>query len=140
MSIESIKVRSCMDESILPLSPDTPLIVATSALCRNKLTGLPVVDAHMKVIGFLSEQDCIGKVLNESFYGYSDATVKDVMKSELVTIDPETSIIDLAQDMKSNRPRVYPVVENGKLLGVISRTDVLMALKRHIKEMKSTHI
>lgn len=140
MSIESIKVRSCMDESILPLSPDTPLIVATSALCRNKLTGLPVVDAHMKVIGFLSEQDCIGKVLNESFYGYSDATVKDVMKSELVTIDPETSIIDLAQDMKSNRPRVYPVVENGKLLGVISRTDVLMALKRHIKEMRSTHI
>jgi len=140
MSIESIKVRSCMDESILPLSPDTPLIVATSALCRNKLTGLPVVDAHMKVIGFLSEQDCIGKVLNESFYGYSDATVKDVMKTEIVGISPETSIIDLAQEMKQNRPRVYPVIENDKLLGVISRTDVLMALKRHIKEMKSTHI
>jgi len=140
MSIESIKVRSCMDESILPLSPDTPLIVATSALCRNKLTGLPVVDAHMKVIGFLSEQDCIGKVLNESFYGYSDATVKDVMKTEIVGISPETSIIDLAQEMKQNRPRVYPVIENDKLLGVISRTDVLTALKRHIKEMKSTHI
>ncbi|GLQ32071.1 CBS domain-containing protein [Litoribrevibacter albus] len=140
MTIESIKVRSCMDESILPLTPDTPLIVATTALCKNKLTGLPVVDSSLKVIGFLSEQDCIGKILNESFYGYTDATVKDVMQTDIVSISPETSIIDLAQQMKSNRPRVYPVVESERLLGVISRTDVLTALKRHIKKMKSTQI
>lgn len=140
MSIESIKVRSCMDESILPLTPDTPLIIATSALCKNKLTGLPVIDKSLKVIGFLSEQDCIGKILNESFYGYTDAVVMDVMQTDIVCISPETSIIDLAQQMKSNRPRVYPVVENERLLGVISRTDVLTALKRHIKDMKSTHI
>jgi predicted transcriptional regulator len=129
-----------MDESILPLTPDTPLIVATTALCKTKQTGLPVVDAQLKVIGFLSEQDCIGKVLNESFYGYSDATVKDVMQTDIVSISPEISIIDLAQQMKSNRPRLYPVVENGQLIGMINRTDVLTALKKHIKEMKSTQI
>ena len=140
MSIESIKVRSCMDESILPLTKETPLIVATTALCKHKLTGLPVVDSHMHLIGFLSEQDCIGKILNESFYGYSDASVADVMKTEMITVSPEMSIIDLAQQMKGNRPRIYPVIENEKFIGLISRTDVLTALKQHIKKMRSTHI
>jgi CBS domain-containing protein len=129
-----------MDESILPLTKDTPLIVATTALCKNKLTGLPVVNSQLQLIGFLSEQDCIGKILNESFYGYSDASVADVMQTETITVSPEMSIIDLAQKMKSNRPRIYPVIENERLIGLISRTDVLTALKQHIKKMPSTQI
>ena len=136
MSIESLKVRACMDESIVPLKTTTPLVEATRSLCKYHLTGLPVVDNDMHVVGFISEQDCLGIILNESFYGDTDASVADIMVKEVSTISPETSIIDLAEQMKKQRPRIFPVVEQEKLVGIISRTDILTALKRHMATKK----
>lgn len=132
MSIESIQVRTCMDESIVPLTTSTPLTEATKSLCRFHMTGLPVVDERNQVVGFLSEQDCLGVILNESFYGDTDSTVGKIMVTEVTTISPGTSIIDLAERMHKSRPRIFPVTENGKLVGVITRSDILTALKKHM--------
>ncbi|WP_299728738.1 CBS domain-containing protein [uncultured Endozoicomonas sp.] len=111
----------------------TPLSEATELLCRHHLTGLPVVDEHKKLIGFLSEQDCIQKLLGSSYHCDFDVLASDVMRKEVLTASPSESIITLAESMQNNKPKIYPVVEEGRLIGVNGRTQILTALREQLK-------
>ncbi|MGB1271430.1 MAG: CBS domain-containing protein, partial [Endozoicomonas sp.] len=100
---------------------------------NSRLHGLPVVDHNKKLIGFISEQDCIHKMLTSSYHGDFDLMASDVMRSEVLTVSPGDSIIELAASMQSDKPKIYPVIAEGKLLGVISRTQILQALRENLK-------
>ena len=95
-----------------------------------------MVDAQHKLVGFLSEQDCLATMLRDTYHNEQSATVSDCMyRGEVVTVDADTSVTDLAQQMTANKPKLYPVIDaERQLIGVISRSDVLRAIDLHLRE------
>ncbi|WP_033136426.1 CBS domain-containing protein, partial [Aeromonas finlandensis] len=88
----------------------------------------PVVDEKGHLIGWISEQDCIAVLLKEAYHCEQVAQVKDVMRKEVLTVGPDTSILTLAEMMMGQKPKIYPVVEEGRLIGVINRHNVMQAI------------
>lgn len=127
--MESLKVGEHMNQRPVTFTIDMPVAEAVERLLLAKQTGGPVIDVQNKVIGFLSEQDCLVQMIESSYYREQVALVKDIMKAEVLSIKPYTSIIELAQQMTTAKPKVYPVVDDdGYLLGTINRTALLHAL------------
>ncbi len=95
--------------------------------------GGPVVDTAHKVVGFLSEQDCLARMLLSSYHDEGLAYVRELMRKDVLTVHMDSGIIELAQLMLGLKPKIYPVVDdNGVLQGVISRTDVLRAIDQEL--------
>lgn len=101
---------------------------AVELLLKKKLIGVPVIDRDNNLVGYLSEQDCIEEMLNDAFHCEEPAAVSKVMQSNVMSVTPTTTIVEMAQIIIHNRPKNYPVIEDGKLVGLISRTNVLKAL------------
>lgn len=128
--MRSLKVSDVMWNHIEPIRCGTQLTKVVKTLLNNHVTGLPVVDENRQVLGFVSEQDCIHALLVSSYHCEGDPIVDDVMFRKPVTISPEMSVVDLAQNLGAGKPKVYPVVDHGKLIGIVTRTAILAELAR----------
>lgn len=124
-----------MNHRPVTFTSNMPVAEAVELLLQTKQTGGPVIDEHNKVIGFLSEQDCLMQMIESSYYREQVAQVKDIMKTEVLAIKSYTSVIELAQQMTTAKPKVYPVVDDdGYLLGTINRSALLHALDLHLHD------
>lgn len=132
--MESLKVKDYMNVRPVTFEKKMSLSVALDKLLTAKQIGGPVVDEHKKVVGFLSEQDMIHRLLKVGYYCQDTDNVNDCMRPDVLTVFPEDSIIELAETMSGQKPKIYPVVDidNGKLIGVITRRDVLKAISNQI--------
>lgn len=110
---------------------------AVERLIQHKLLGLPVVNDKKQVVGFLSEQDCIHSMLISSYHCEDSRSVDDIMSHQVLTAGPNESIIDLAQRMGKDKPKSYPVVADGKLIGLLTRSVILHALWENHAECKT---
>jgi CBS-domain-containing membrane protein len=128
--MESLKASDVMSNHIEPIRCGTPLTKVVKILLHNHITGLPVVDEHRKVIGFISEQDCIHALLVSNYHSEGDPVVDDVMFHNPVTISPEMAVVDLAQNLGAGKPKIYPVTDHGRLIGIVTRTAILAALAK----------
>lgn len=126
--MQSILVKDFMDSNPRAIHQNTPIRRAVEAMVAAKVIGAPVVDDGNHVVGFVSEQDCIKGMLNDSFYCEESPPVTAVMNHKVLTVSPDMSIIEVAEKMANSPPKNYPVVQNGRLVGVISRSRVLAAL------------
>ncbi|GAB1257188.1 CBS domain-containing protein [Aurantivibrio plasticivorans] len=125
----SILVTDYMDNDPHAIPVSANVRDAVESLLKSKVHGAPVVDEQHKLVGFVSEQDCIKELLNYAFYCEEPSPVTKVMRTEVITTTPETSIVELAENMTAQRPKNYPVVDNfGKLIGLINRSHILKAL------------
>ncbi|WP_394393252.1 CBS domain-containing protein [Shewanella woodyi] len=132
--MDSIKITEHMDRQPVLLTADMNLATAVDALLdRNKL-GAPVVDDAGHLIGFLSQQDCMSVMLKSSYHCDLVATVSDCMRTDVLWVSPEDSILKLAEQMLGPKPKVYPVVEEGKVVGTINRTNVLNAINIYMQQ------
>jgi len=82
------------------------------------------------VVGFVSEQDCIHALLVSNYHGEGEPNVDDVMFRDPLTVSPEMSLVDLAQNLGRGKPKVFPVVVDGRLAGIVTRTAILAELAR----------
>ena len=124
-------VRDTMQSRFHKLTPDTPILEAIRVLIRSNASGLPVVEGK-KLVGFLSSTDCL-KLLAEGVGGdVPDGPVRGFMSHEVKTVPPDMDVYYLAGLF-----RRYPVVEDGELIGVISRHDVLEVIQRFRKKPAS---
>lgn len=128
--MRSLKVSDVMWNHIEPIRCGTPLTKVVKTLLHNHVTGLPVVDDHRRVIGFISEQDCIHALLVSNYHCEGEPTVDDVMFRNPLTVTAEMSVVDLAQNLGAGKPKVYPVVDHDRLIGVITRSAILAELAR----------
>ncbi|EGR1022476.1 CBS domain-containing protein [Vibrio cholerae] len=128
--MDSLKVSDYMTLQAVTFSPDMSLSAALEKVVRSDNMGGPVIDAQRHVIGFLSEQDLLDKLVHASYHCQDAHLVSDCMHKEVLSVASETSIIELAAMMKVGKPKMYPVVSDGKLVGVITRRDVLRALSK----------
>lgn len=129
MNVKSALVRNYMAHDLISFHPETDVLDAIHELVKNRIAGAPVVDHHGELIGMLSELDCLKVALDASYYGHRGGPVSDYMTSEVVTVDAEMNIVDLAERFTTSRFRRFPVLKDGRLVGQISRRDVLRALE-----------
>ena len=128
--IRSLKVSDVMWSHIEPVRMGTQLNEVVKHLLANHVTGLPVVDAERRVIGFVSEQDCIHSMLVSSYHCEGSPIVDDVMFREPIAVTPDMAIVDLAQQLVKGKPKVYPVVDHGVLKGIVTRSVILSEMAR----------
>ena len=127
------KISDCMRRNPLTINVEENLIQAIETIVEYKLTGLTVIDGNGSAVGVLSELDCIQAVLT-ALYNDGDpehALVKDAMSTDLATCLPTDGIVEVAQSMLDSRQRRRPVLEDGKLVGQVSSSNILWALMEH---------
>ena len=122
------KVKDYMSASLVTLSPTTPILKAARLLVENRISGAPVVDHTGNLVGLLSEKDCMRIALQAGYHSEVAGTVEEYMHKDVKTVDAERNIVDVAMMFIEDDYRRYPVMKDGRLVGQISRRDVLRAL------------
>lgn len=128
---KSVKVRDYMNREVITLTPETNLFKAVDILVANQVSGAPVVDAEGHLVGVLSESDCLRGILNEAYFEETCGTVRSLMSEVVETIDVDADILKAAAHFVERGRRRLPVMEQGRLVGQISRRDLLRALKNY---------
>lgn len=124
----SLRVRDFMSTDPATASPDTEIMSAVRQLVERDISGLMVVDGDSRLVGILTERDCIDVALRAGYHDEAGGRVSDFMTKDVATTDPDASLLDLAQTFANASFRRCPVVQDGRLVGLICRRDVLRAL------------
>ena len=127
MSIKGT-VGDYMTRSPVVLNPEMGLDQAARLLLKKKISGAPVVDNLGMLAGLLTEKDCFKIVFQQSYYQTREGLVADYMTIDVETMSSDTDIVEAAQRFLDGPFRRFPVVTEGRLVGIISRPDALRAL------------
>jgi len=128
MPLRSVLVKDWMAANLVTLKPDMDVMDAVAQLVEARIAGAPVVDHHGNLVGMLSEFDCMKVALDSSYHGEWGGRVSEFMTKKVITVPAEMSIIDLSRRFQESRLRRFPVMDDTRLVGQISRRDVLRAL------------
>ncbi|PCI60782.1 MAG: CBS domain-containing protein [Gammaproteobacteria bacterium] len=132
--MESLQIKDYMDQYPVTFTKDMVIEEASLRFLKTKQIGGPVIDENYKLLGFLSESDVLAKMLSAIYHNEHTEDVAGLMRQDVLSVKPYDSIIELAQMMLQNKPKVYPVVDDdGHLLGTICRNDVLKAIDQHLR-------
>jgi CBS domain-containing protein len=129
--LRSMMVRDYMSKNVVTLDPETEILHAVHELITHDISGAPVLDQHGRLIGVLTERDCMQVALQGDYHGMPAGQVKDHMSTNPQSLEPGESILKLADLFINGRFHRYPVLDNGRLVGVISRRDVMRAMGKH---------
>ena len=126
--LNAATVGQYMSTSVIALAGDMDIIEAGRVFVTHSISGAPVVDGSGRVIGLLTERDCLRMTVQAGYYGDPGGRVSEFMTREVTCVSPAMSILDLAELFLNASYHRYPVIEEGRLIGIISRRDVLRAL------------
>lgn len=131
------KVSEIMQKPVLALTEDHTALDALSALNRHKLSSLPVVDEKkVELKGVIAEGDLLKHFAQGIFYDdLAHAKLRDIVNSNVRYVDKEMNIFELEEVFHRYGIRHAPVVEEKKVIGSVSRTDVLISLERFAKDI-----
>lgn len=119
-----IKVGDLMTRNFIYISLDTNLKECARTMIKKRVGSLVIKDGD-KLKGILTEKDIIWAIVKKSKNDLEDVKAKDLMKRRVVTIKPGDDITDALQKLKKKKIRRLPVVENGKLIGMLTANDIL---------------
>ncbi|MBT5266594.1 MAG: CBS domain-containing protein [Rhodospirillaceae bacterium] len=117
-----------MTRDLVTFTPDMGIHDAIKALLGAEVSGGPVLDDAGEIVGMLSIKDCLAIAFEASYHQEPGGKVAEFMSSDVETIEARTDIVEVADIFLKSRYRRFPVVEGGRLVGQISRYDVLKAL------------
>ncbi|GBC59523.1 membrane protein [Desulfonema ishimotonii] len=146
-----LKVKDIMTKDVITVSPETEIVQATRLLLEKRINGVPVIDKDGKLVGILCQSDLIAqqkKLPLPSFFTFLDGfipltsmkqlerqiqkvaaiTVVQAMTPNPVSVTPETSLSSVAVLMVDKNFHTLPVVEAGRLVGIVGKEDVLRTL------------
>ncbi len=134
--MESLKVSDYMTTDFVKFHEEDLVIDSVKELIKHEVIGGPVVSNTGEVIGWISEQDCLGSAIQVIYYNQRVAQVRDIMRTEVLSVREDDDLLSLAQQMLQNKPKVYPVLSTeGKLTGVISRRLILRAVDKRLAQI-----
>lgn len=137
MSTEII-VKNVMTENPLTLGPDAPLRDAVNLMRERKIRHLPVVEDGGRLVGMLTDRDvrhaalvpALAQHLPWELRRLKSLRIRDVMTWSVVTTRPEATLAQAGVTMFQRRIGSLPVVDDGRLVGILTETDVLTALTK----------
>lgn len=145
--------KDVMTKEVIVVSPEDNVNLVMQMLVDNRISGVPVVDSENHLVGVVTEKDLMikAKELKVPFYltvfdsviylenpnkfkeemkKYTANRVKDVMTTKVITAEEDTSVSDIVELLTEHNINRVPVVRHGKVIGIVTRNDVLKALVR----------
>lgn len=129
-SLRDISVREFMSASLVSFSPDTGIFDAIRQLVSRGVSGAPVLDQFGNIVGILSEKDCLKVAVNAAYHDEHGGVVADFMSRNPVTVEASASILEVAELFLAGSFKRYPVIHEQRVVGQISRSDILKAIDR----------
>lgn len=123
------KVSDLMSKVVFTLRPDTDVHDAIDVLASKKASSAPVVEADGHLVGVLTEKDCLRVLSHSAWDALAGGKVADYMSPVKETIQPQMDLFAVAHLFVSSNFASLPVVENDRLVGSISRQDILRGIK-----------
>ena len=127
-----ITARDFMVTDVITVSPATDVIDAVRLLLEHHISGAPVVDAKGKYLGVFSEKCSMHVLLDAAYDQLPVQDVRSFMDAEAQTIAPETHLLSIGQVFLLTPYRRLPVLEDGRLVGLVTRRDVMKCWMRLI--------
>lgn len=122
----AITARDMMTKKVITVRPDMRVLDAVRLMLKNRVSGAPVVDGDYRLVGMLSEKNCIQALLRAVAERLPSSHVLDVMQTEVETISDSADLLSIAHTFVTKPLRRLPVIEaDGTLIGQISRRDLL---------------
>lgn len=135
-----VKVTEVMSHPVITVAPDAPIKEAARRLVRHGISALPVVDATGSLVGIVSEADLLPLETRPDprsqatpiapTAGSSPRTVSDVMTRRVVAVPPDMDVSQAARTMIEAEVKRVPVVDCGRLVGIVSRRDLVRVIAR----------
>jgi CBS domain-containing protein len=126
-------VRDHMDTEVYSVEPGAEILDAVGFLLEHRVTGAPVVDEDGHLVGMLTEKDCLRLVATGADADRPRGTVADFMTTAVTTISPDTDVYYAAGLFLHQGFRRFPVVESGRLVGAITRFDILRVIHANLR-------
>lgn len=117
-----------MTRKVITIHPETSVQEAAQLLDQYRISGLPVIDARDSLIGIITEADIIGKVNRYGLLDQDGLRVADIMSREVITVDEDTPVGDIATLLTERKIKRVPVVRQGRVVGIVSRGDIVHAV------------
>ncbi len=121
--------RDCMTANVLTFSPEDDLFDAMGHLLENHFAAAPVVDDDDKVLGILTEKDCLRCLSNFAYEGFEACSISAFQSPMVEFCEPNMDIFGVSDRFLATNYPLLPVLEDGKLVGVISRRDTLRGVQ-----------
>ena len=116
------ETKAIMTTDLIAVKKHIPIRQAIEILVENDITGLPVVDDDMTLLGIVSEKDVLHLL---SDLGDDSGSVEDFMTTDIVSFDENEDMIAICECLVNSHFRRVPIVADGKLVGIVSRRDIV---------------
>jgi CBS domain-containing protein len=126
-----LQAKDIMTKQVVCIRKETPIFEAIQLMANNNITGIPVVEEDLILVGMLSEQDVLR--LFHTYDDEKDRTVNDFMTQPAIHFEENELLLDVCYCLRDNSIRRVPVTLNGKVTGVISRSDILKCILRQLE-------
>ena len=151
-----MKAKDVMTHCVVGIAPEAPIRDAIARMISHQVSGMPVVDADGKLVGMVTEGDffrraemhteaprrrwlelLLGPGADAAEYARSHGhAVRDVMSREVVTVGRETPLSEVVRLMEEHAIKRIPVLDDGRVVGIVSRADLMSALGEHLLRPK----
>jgi len=118
-----LKAKHIMTKDVICVKKDTPIYQALELMAEHKITGIPVIEDDMSLVGIISEKDVLH--LFHADKGQEEKTVSDFMTKPAIYFDESESLLDVCKFLAKNIFRRVPITTKGKLVGIIDRGDII---------------
>ena len=143
-----MKAADLMTSFVVTVTPETTIEYAAQLMLQHRISGLPVTDSNGAVLGIVTESDLLRRAetgtdkrharwvslligpgrLAQEYVNTHGRKVGEVMTERVFTVTPETPLADLVALMETKHVKRVPIVDQGRLVGIVSRADVMAAL------------
>jgi CBS domain-containing protein len=157
---QAMKAAEIMTRKVVTTTPDSPIEEVARAMLRHHLSGVPVVDAAGTVTGIVTEGDLLRRTetgtertrsrwlelliapgrLAQDYVRSHARKVSEVMTDAVISVGPDTPLGEVVALMESRRVKRLPVIEDGRLVGIISRADLLGALVERLPKVSAAAV
>lgn len=127
---EGIRVADFMTTNLITFRPEQTIMEVMEILLRRGISGGPVVNDQNELIGMISEGDCLKELCDARYHNHpmEDVKVELHMIKKVDTVAGDMHVLDAANMFLETKHRRFPILENGKLVGQISQSDVMKAV------------
>jgi len=125
-------VTKYMTTDLITFNPETDIIKAIDSMIENQISGAPVLNENKELVGMISEKDCITVIIDSVYHNQPIAAskVSKYMTTNIKTVSVEADVVDVASEFLKKNYKRFPVIDDkGRLVGQVSRRDILRAVK-----------
>jgi CBS domain-containing protein len=117
--------KEIMTKDIITVAPELTVRKLAMTLVKNQISGAPVAGKNGKIVGIVSEADIVAK---------KGKDVKAIMSKKVISVDEDTPVEEIAQLMTKHKIKRLPVMNGGKVVGIVSRADIVnaIAMGKHV--------